>query len=693
MASGKASQPLVHALIVEDSEDDTLLLVNHIDEQGYRLQWRRVQSPEDLRDALENEIWDVVFSDFAMPRFSGADALAITREYDGDVPFIFISGTIGEETAVAAMKAGAQDYVMKDNLARLTPALDRELAEARGRRERRRVQQNLRKLSLVVEQAADSVFVTDRECRIEYVNPAFERLTGYRAEEVMGKTPEFLDSGLDDPLRYNAVWATVGEGGIFRGTLIGRRKTGGLIYEEKVITPLKDRNGKITHFVSTGRDITERRRFQAELRHWATHDALTGLPNRVLLVDRLQSQLERARPGARRVAAISLNLDHFKRINQGLGHAAGDQVLREVSDRLKNRMRAGSALARVGNDDFVVAVGDLQSTDPVLGALHRLREAFDIPLRVAGQDVFISVSAGIAISPDDGEDADTVLRNADAALRRAKARGPGEYQFYSPDINARGHELLALETDLRRAIEQQEFVLHYQPQLHLGSGRVLGVEALLRWHHPRHGLLAPGRFVPMLEETGLIVRVGGWVIQQACADWHAHFSAGAQPMRVAVNVSARQFADRRLIEQVRKVLKDGGIPPQCLELEITEDTLMQDIGQTKDILHACDALGVRLAVDDFGTGYSSMAYLKRFPIDALKIDQTFIRGVPGDTNDAAITEASIVLAHKLGLEVIAEGVENEAHMAFLRAHDCDVAQGFLVGRPAPIAEGGSNSAS
>ncbi len=257
------------------------------------------------------------------------------------------------------------------------------------------------------------------------------------------------------------------QGSIFRGTLIGRRKTGGLIYEEKVITPLKDRTGTITHFVSTGRDITERRRFQAEIRHWATHDALTGLPNRVLLLDRIHSQLERARPGSKRVAVISLNLDHFKRINQGLGHAAGDQVLREVSDRLNNRCTPSATLARVGNDDFVVVVGDLQSAGPVLGALHRLRQAFDRPLRIAGQDIFVSVSAGIAITPDDGEDADTVLRNADAALRRAKALGPREYQFYSPDMNARGHELLAMETDLRRAIEQQEFVLHYQPQMDL----------------------------------------------------------------------------------------------------------------------------------------------------------------------------------------------------------------------------------
>jgi diguanylate cyclase (GGDEF)-like protein/PAS domain S-box-containing protein len=797
----------LNALIVEDSEDDTLLLLDHLRAGGFGPHWRRVDCADDMESALAQEHWDIVFSDYSMPRFRGDMALEITRRHDPDLPFIFVSGTIGEDAAVASMKAGAQDYVMKNSLTRLAPAVRRELEDARMRRDRHRAELELRKLSLAVDQTADSVFITDPAGRIEYVNPSFELLSGYPAREAVGSTASLLKSDRHNPEYFQRMWATLLSGEVFRDTLVNRRKDGSLYYEEKTITPLSENSGQITHFVSTGhdvtervraeeararlvaileattdfvaiadasgrlfylnqagrrllglgatheiagmplsdcysewgaqhllrvamptaardgvwegentlrgdpdhdipvsqvvlghrgenggiafystiaRDITERKQYEAELRHQATHDSLTGLPNRTLLSDRLNAEMSRASRQERLLALVFLDLDSFKRVNDSLGHPAGDAMLKEVGRRLVGCLRPNDTVARYGGDEFVVVAGDLGGVEHALVVMNQLRNSLEAPIRVGGHEVYTTFSAGIALFPTDGNDGETLLRNADTALSRAKVRGRGQYQFYAPDMNARSHELLVMETGLQQALARGEFQIHYQPQLDMRSDRITGCEALLRWKRQGYEqLIRPAEFVPLLEETGLILPVGEWVLRNACAQWRAYQATGRVPPRIAVNVSARQFGDRRLVEMVDRVLKEEDILPEALEIEITESTVMQDVRLAGDILAALDALGVRLAVDDFGTGYSSLAYLKRFPLDVLKIDATFIRDLPHDANDASITEASISLGHNLGLEVVAEGVENRDQYDFLKTLGCDCVQGYYLSPPLP----------
>jgi diguanylate cyclase (GGDEF)-like protein len=443
-------------------------------------------------------------------------------------------------------------------------------------------------------------------------------------------------------------------------------------------------DGRIEFYSTIARDITERKQHEAELRHQATHDTLTGLPNRTLLGDRLGAEISRASRQGRLLGLIFLDLDNFKRVNDSLGHPAGDGLLKDVSRRLMGCLRPDDTVARYGGDEFVILSGDLGSIEHVLVVMNKLRNTFELPFRIGNRDIFISFSAGIALYPGDGRDEETLIKNADTALFRAKAKGRSQYQFYARDMNARSKELLDTETALRQALTRGEFQIHYQPQFNLLTGHITGCEALLRWLRPGHELLIPPtEFVPLLEETGLILPVGEWVLRNACSQWRAYQATHQMPPRIAVNVSARQFSDRKLVDMVARVIKEEGVRPDALEIEITESTVMQDVHLAGEILDALDALGVRLALDDFGTGYSSLAYLKRYPLDVLKIDATFIRDLPHDADDAAITEASISLGHHLGLEVVAEGVENQAQYDLLRKLGCDTVQGYYLSPPLP----------
>jgi len=796
-------------LVVEDNEDDALLVINHLEVQGWSVFWERVETEDSLQQALTNGDWDVVLSDYSMPLFDGAHALASVRQYSEDLPFIYVSGTLGEKAAVEAIKAGAQDYIVKNDLQRLAPVIQRAIDERATEKTNRASRQLLRKLSQAVDQAADSIFITDREGHIEYVNPAFERMTGYSAAQAQGKHFTLLKAPEQNPEAYAAINETLREGRTYRGTLLNRTLAGDVFFEEKVISPLVDAEGRITHFVSTGRDVTERikaeedrlrlnaileattdavaisdaegkvmylnrsghelfgdadyetpyrvesqlnhamqtaqelilsalaqadkhgvveresmlklsngeqlylsevimahrdksgktayfstiarniserKQFEAELQHQATHDSLTGLANRVMLGQQLQSEIQRAEQHQSRMAVLFLDMDNFKRINDSLGHGTGDLLLQQISGRLSRHIRPNDLLARYGADEFVIVASDLNAPEAIVGVLDKLKRAFEAPIRLAEQDIFLSFTAGVSIWPDDGETVEALLRNADSAMNQAKAAGGRAFRFYAPAMNERQQDLLALESDLHWALERNEFVIYYQPQADMRSGKVVGMEALLRWKHPERGLIQPDDFIPLLEETGLIVKVGLWVLKQACLDAMAQQADTQQALRMSVNLSARQFAAGDLAEKVAEVLADTGFAPNQLELEITEQMLINDLETSAGTLEALQRLGVRVAIDDFGTGYCSLAYLKRFPLHALKIDRTFVSELPDNLGDSAIVEATILLAHKLGLEVVAEGVEQSAQLQFLRKLGCNMVQGYYLSKPLPVTE-------
>ena len=536
-------------------------------------------------------------------------------------------------------------------------------------------EKQMRILSSAVEQTAEMVMITDVLGVIEYVNPAFEAITGYPREEVIGKKPALLQSGKMDPQVYHNLWETVLHGDSFSDVFINKRKDGSIFYEEKTITPVVDPDKKISHFVATGKDISERMRTQERLHYMAHHDTLTNLPNRTLFQDRLRQAMARARWHNRLIAVMFIDIDHFKTINDDYGYDVGDQLLIQLTKRFSSSTRAGDTIARFGGDEFAILLDDIASEKDVSLLAKKLLDTLAPVFTIAEQQILVTASIGVSIFPSDGDDEETLLRNADVAMYRAKDLGRNNYQFYSNEMSARAFERLSLENSLRHALKRQEFFLLYQPQLDLSTGEIIGVEALLRWQHPELGIIMPTEFVALLEETGLIVPVGDWVLKTACEQAMVWHKAGFKQLTMSINLSGRQFNNPDIIKSFQETIVQSGIDPTLLEMELTESMLMRNASKTVSALNSLHHLGIQIAVDDFGTGYSSLNYLRRFPISTLKIDRTFIRDVVEDADDAAIATAIIVMAQSLNLRVVAEGVETDAQKAFLQERNCLLIQG------------------
>ena len=547
-------------------------------------------------------------------------------------------------------------------------------------------EEHMKKLSTAVEQAADGVMITDKNGVIEYVNTAFTEITGFTREELLGNTPALLKSDKQGPSFYRRLWNTISRGQVFSEIVINRRKGGSLYYEEKTITPQKDRHGNITHYISTGKDITERMINQERLYHLAHHDSLTGLPNRTLFLDRLSQAIARTRRHNRQVAVLFIDMDRFKVINDTLGHGVGDKLLQKVSQALGTCVREGDTVARLGGDEFAIILNDLASQEDIPPIAEKILRTMREPVLVEERELFITTSIGISLFPDDGDNSETLLKKADVAMYHAKATGKNTYQFYGDEDESKAIEKLSLETNLRRALEREEFFLHYQPQLHLPSRKVTGMEALLRWRHPDDYVVPPLHFIPLLEETGMILPVGEWVLHTSCLHEKARQNAGLVPHRVAVNVSIHQFRQKNFAERVEAILNETKLEPCFLELEVTEGIFIDDIQTAVRILNELHELGAYLSIDDFGTGYSSMSYLRRLPFDALKIDRSFVKDVTLSRDDAAIASAIITLAHTMELEVIAEGVETIEQLDFLVGSNCDAIQGYWYSPPLPCDE-------
>jgi diguanylate cyclase (GGDEF)-like protein/PAS domain S-box-containing protein len=555
---------------------------------------------------------------------------------------------------------------------------------ARDITEARRAREKMLTLAGAVEQTADMIMITDRSGVVGYVNQAFCDITGFAADEVIGKLPNIMKSGKQGATYYANLWRTILGGKVFNGVLINRRKDGSLYYEEKTITPFRDERGRIAHFVATGRDITERMQTQERLQYLAYHDPLTGLPNRALLAERLEHAIVQARRHGGRVALLFLDLDRFKVINDTLGHDFGDRLLQVLAERLRQCVREGDTVARLSGDEFAILVEKVEAVEHVAEVAAKLLGVFASPFEVFDRELFVTTSIGISLYPSDGDSTKTLLKHADTAMYRAKDSGRNAYRFYSAEMGATALERLTLETNLRRALERGEFVLHYQPQFDLKRQGVVGIEALLRWNHPDRGLLPGDQFVSLLEETGLIVPVGEWVIRTAYRQICGLQREMNRSLRLAINLSPRQFHSVDLRECILEAARDVCVDPHQVEFEITESLLMTSSPAVLDTLSRLADLGYRFAIDDFGTGYSSLAYLKRFPINTLKIDRSFVHDVPNDRDDTAIVNTIVAMARSLDLEVIAEGVETSEQVVALSAFGCDLCQGFLFGHPLPV---------
>jgi len=532
----------------------------------------------------------------------------------------------------------------------------------------------------------DAVLTTDLLGNVSYLNLVAEAMTGWSSEEAQGRPIAEVFTILDGTTRLpaaNPMLRAIAEDravGLAKDSVLIRRDGFELAIEDSA-APIHNRDGRVTGAVVVFHDVSESRAMALEMAHLAQHDFLTSLPNRLLLSERMAHAISMAKRHKQQVGLLFLDLDNFKHINDSLGHAVGDQLLQSVASRLVGCVRTTDTVCRQGGDEFVILLAEIGQPEDAAHVAETLRTALAMPHQIDGHELHISLSIGISVFPDDGADVDALMQNADTAMYHAKASGRNNYQFFKPEMNARAVRRLFVEKSLRRALKQEEFLLHYQPKIDLASGAMTGAEALIRWQDPDLGLVFPAQFVPIAEENGLIVPVGRWVLREACRQVQAWLDAGLRAVPVSVNISAVEFRHEGFLEGVARILKETGLAPRYLELEMTESILMHDAESSALALEALQAMGVQLAIDDFGTGYSSLSYLKRFPIDTLKIDQSFVRDIVTDTDDANIVAAVIGMGKSLKQRVIAEGVETPAQLAFLRARHCDEGQGFHFSHP------------
>ncbi len=550
----------------------------------------------------------------------------------------------------------------------------------------KRAQDMLAQAAVVFETAAEAALITDHENRIVAVNPAFTEITGYTESEVLGKAPVFLRSGRHPESFFVQQGETVRKHGRWQGDIWHRCRDGKVIPTWQTTSTVRGDQGELIYHVSLFADITPIKDTQQQLDHLAHHDALTGLPNRLMFNDRLTHAIANARRHGTLLAVLFMDMDRFKDINDSFGHPAGDRLLCDAAERLLATVRNQDTVVRLGGDEFLVMMEDIREPEDAAVLASKLLKAFEPAFSVAGHDLRLTLSIGISVFPRDGDDVPTLLKHADSAMYRAKEEGRNGFNFYTEQLTAAAFERLTLESALRRAVELEEFELHFQPQVALSDGRLIGAEALIRWRHPDYGLMFPDDFIPLAERIGLIIDIGEWVMRTACDQLRAWDVRGQHLPRLSLNIAVAQIQQLGFADRVARCMRDADVAPSRLELELTESFAMHKRREAIRTLAQLRELGVSIAIDDFGTGYSSLSQLKRLPITLLKVDQSFVRDIPADNNDEAITLAIIALAQQLDLEVVAEGVETEEQLAFLRHHGCCAGQGLLFGAPLPAAD-------
>jgi len=545
----------------------------------------------------------------------------------------------------------------------------------------KRSKQELLLATKVIDSAQEGIMITDADQNIQWVNAAFTAITGYKADYAIGKAPHILKSGQHSPTFYKQLWDSIHKTGIWQGEIWKRTADGKSLPTWQSIASIKDSSGKVTHYTAVFTDISKQKKVEKNLRYRSHYDALTDLPNRALFLEHLDQSLAFAERKKIPMAVMLLDLDCFKIINDTLGHIVGDQLLQAVAKRLKTCIRESDMVARLGGDEFTVILPEITHEKDAVQVGEKIIASFDKPFRLANREVSITTSVGISIYPSDGKDMDTLIKQADAAMYHAKEAGKNKYQLCTQEINNIAHKRLELETALKYALEREEFEIHYQPQVNIITGKITGSEALVCWRRPGHGLVSPADFIPLAEETGLIIPLGEWVLQQTCVQIRTWRDTGLPAPRTGVNLSARQFQQNDAIAGIEHVLGKTGVDPSLLSIEITESVAMNDVETTISIMQAINKMGISISVNNFGAGYSSLKHLKRSPIQTLKIDRSLVRDITHDHDNATVVAAIIAMAKSPGLQIIAEGVETEEQCRFLLAHECNEAQGYLTGPP------------
>ncbi|MES3006822.1 MAG: EAL domain-containing protein [Pseudomonadota bacterium] len=672
-------------LFIEDCIADAELAVLRLEREGYSIDWQRVQSEAALRATLIAWEPELILSDYTLPGFNGLAALAICREMVPQIPFIFLSGTIGEEQAIESIYQGATDYVLKENMRRLSTSIDRAMHDTNEKKRLQVVEKERSRLSAILESTSDIVVIAQPDELITYMNQGAQNLLGIGRATTSLRVGNLHPLG-QWPLIHEQLLADVAQRGLWQGDALLVGAGGVSIPVSLVVICHRDEEKRVEYFSFIARDIRERRAFEKQIQYLANFDSLTGLPNRTLLADRVTQALGFSHWGRRHLALLIINVDRFKLVNDGYGQAFGDALLREFGMRLQETVRGRDTVARIAADSFAVLAAELSSPDDVIVVVGKLQESMGRPFMIGQRVLNVSTSIGISLYPRDGLDFETLYHHADVALHRQKESGDGGYQFYSDEMTRNAVHQVRIESELQQALDTGQLRLNYQVQVALESGKAIGFEALVRWQHPEQGLLLPGEFIAIAEKSELIHGLGEWVLNTACKQLKEWDGAGNTPLRMAVNVSARQFRRKGFVQMVENALKATGLEPQRLELELTESVLIDDKDESAAILQQLATLGVSITLDDFGTGYCSLSYLSRLPIDCLKIDKSFVQRALLDHGDAEIVRAIISLTETLGLRVIAEGIETPEQLEWLRHNNCSEGQGYLFSRPVPAAE-------
>jgi len=685
----------IKILLVEDNPGDARLLREMLSRQeALDIELTHVSSMNGAENHIAKNAVDIILLDLGLPDVQGLGAVRRARAAAPRVPLVVLTGLDDEALAAQVLQEGAQEHLIKGQIETrglvraMRYAIERKVMEEALLEEEEALFVEKERAQVTLNSIGDAVICTDISGNITFLNLVAERMTSWSREEAQGRPMAEVFRIIDATSREttpNPMEKAVEQDRTVHlpSNCLLIQRDGSEIPVEDCVSPIHDREGKATGAVIVFRDVSAARAMALQMAHSFQHDFLTGLPNRMLLNDRVRQAIALAPRHLKKVAVLFLDLDGFKHINDSLGHPIGDKLLQSIAKRLVTCVRGSDTVSRQGGDEFVVLLSEMQQSEDAAITARRMLEAVAKVHSIDQHDLHVTTSIGVSIYPDDGLDVETLIKNADTAMYQAKENGHQSYQFFKPAMNVRAVERQSIEESLRRALERQEFALHYQPIINLGTGEITGAEALIRWTHPTRGPVSPAQFIPVAEDCGLILPIGNWVLREACKQARAWVDSGLPLGTMAVNISAIEFRDERFLEGVFGILKDTGLDPRSLELELTESVLMKRAESTESILKALRARGVQVAVDDFGTGYSSLSYLRRFPIDALKIDQSFVRQITTAPDETTIVTAVISMGRSLKLRVVAEGVETQEELAFLQAHQCDEAQGYFFSRPVP----------